>query len=45
MLAAMRRRYTRDSYFELVARIRATLTDVALSSDFPVRRAKTSRRH
>jgi tRNA-2-methylthio-N6-dimethylallyladenosine synthase len=36
VLAAMRRRYTRDSYLELVARIRGTLTDVALSTDMIV---------
>ncbi|MEO8260075.1 MAG: tRNA (N6-isopentenyl adenosine(37)-C2)-methylthiotransferase MiaB [Acidobacteriota bacterium] len=36
VLAAMRRRYTRDSYLELVARIRATLPDVALSTDMIV---------
>jgi tRNA-2-methylthio-N6-dimethylallyladenosine synthase len=36
VLAAMRRRYTRDSYLELVARIRATLADVALSTDMIV---------
>jgi tRNA-2-methylthio-N6-dimethylallyladenosine synthase len=36
VLAAMRRRYTRDSYLELVARIRRTLTDVALSTDMIV---------
>jgi tRNA-2-methylthio-N6-dimethylallyladenosine synthase len=36
VLTAMRRRYTRDSYLELVARIRGTLTDVALSTDMIV---------
>jgi tRNA-2-methylthio-N6-dimethylallyladenosine synthase len=36
VLAAMRRRYTRDSYLELVARIRETLPDVALSTDMIV---------
>src|SRR5262245_33092811 len=36
VLAAMRRRYTRDSYLELVARIRETLPDVTLSTDMIV---------
>src|SRR4051812_10921525 len=36
VLAAMRRRYTRDSYLDLVARIRETLPDVALSTDMIV---------
>jgi tRNA-2-methylthio-N6-dimethylallyladenosine synthase len=36
VLAAMRRRYTRDSYMALVDRIRATLPDVALSTDMIV---------
>ena len=36
VLGAMRRRYTRDSYLDLVARIRATLPDVALSTDMIV---------
>jgi tRNA-2-methylthio-N6-dimethylallyladenosine synthase len=36
VLAAMRRRYTRDSYLDLVARIRARLPDVALSTDMIV---------
>jgi tRNA-2-methylthio-N6-dimethylallyladenosine synthase len=36
MLEAMRRRYTRDSYLELVARIRESLPDVALSTDMIV---------
>src|SRR5205807_1238005 len=36
VLEAMRRRYTRESYLELVARIRATLPDVALSTDMIV---------
>jgi tRNA-2-methylthio-N6-dimethylallyladenosine synthase len=36
VLQAMRRRYSRDSYLELVARIRATLPDVALSTDMIV---------
>jgi tRNA-2-methylthio-N6-dimethylallyladenosine synthase len=36
VLAAMRRRYTRDSYLALVDRIRATLPDVALSTDMIV---------
>src|SRR4029079_13714956 len=36
VLDAMRRRYTRDSYLELVARIRASLPDVALSTDMIV---------
>ena len=33
VLAAMRRRYTRDSYLALVEKIRETLPDVALSTD------------
>jgi tRNA-2-methylthio-N6-dimethylallyladenosine synthase len=36
VLQAMRRRYTRDSYLDLVSRIRATLPDVALSTDMIV---------
>ncbi len=36
ILKAMRRRYTRESYLDLVARIRATLPDVALSTDMIV---------
>jgi tRNA-2-methylthio-N6-dimethylallyladenosine synthase len=36
VLQAMRRRYTRDSYLDLVARIRAALPDVALSTDMIV---------
>jgi tRNA-2-methylthio-N6-dimethylallyladenosine synthase len=36
VLEAMRRRYTRDSYLELVGRIRAALPDVALSTDMIV---------
>jgi tRNA-2-methylthio-N6-dimethylallyladenosine synthase len=36
VLAAMRRRYTRESYLELVARIRATLPGVSLSTDMIV---------
>src|SRR5438094_6464357 len=32
----MRRRYTRESYLDLVARIRAALPDVALSTDMIV---------
>jgi tRNA-2-methylthio-N6-dimethylallyladenosine synthase len=36
VLDAMRRRYTRDSYLELVARIRQLLPDVALSTDMIV---------
>jgi tRNA-2-methylthio-N6-dimethylallyladenosine synthase len=36
VLAAMRRRYTRDSYLALVDRIRATLPEVALSTDMIV---------
>src|SRR5207253_9262133 len=36
VLAAMRRRYTRESYLDLVAEIRETLPDVALSTDMIV---------
>jgi tRNA-2-methylthio-N6-dimethylallyladenosine synthase len=36
VLAAMRRRYTRDSYLELVERVRASLPEVALSTDMLV---------
>jgi len=36
VLEAMRRRYTRESYLELVARIREALPDVALSTDMIV---------
>ena len=36
VLDAMRRRYTRESYLDLVARIRASLSDVALSTDMIV---------
>ncbi len=36
ILDAMRRRYTRESYLELVETIRATLPDVALSTDMIV---------
>jgi tRNA-2-methylthio-N6-dimethylallyladenosine synthase len=36
VLASMRRRYTRESYLELVARIRSLLPDVALSTDMIV---------
>src|SRR5437667_446256 len=36
VLASMRRRYTRESYLELVAAIRETLPDVALSTDMIV---------
>jgi tRNA-2-methylthio-N6-dimethylallyladenosine synthase len=36
VLEAMRRRYTRASYLDLVARIRETLPDVALSTDMIV---------
>jgi len=36
VLETMRRRYTRESYLDLVARIRTTLPDVALSTDMIV---------
>jgi len=36
VLAAMRRRYTRESYLDLVGEIRAALPDVALSTDMIV---------
>jgi tRNA-2-methylthio-N6-dimethylallyladenosine synthase len=36
VLDAMRRRYSRESYLDLVARIRKTLPDVALSTDMIV---------
>src|SRR5437870_5556944 len=36
VLDAMRRRYTRDSYLDLVGRIRTALPDVALSTDMIV---------
>ena len=36
MLAAMRRRHTREQYLELVDRLRATLPDLALSTDMIV---------
>jgi tRNA-2-methylthio-N6-dimethylallyladenosine synthase len=36
VLEAMRRRYTRESYLDLVAAIRATLPEVALSTDMIV---------
>jgi tRNA-2-methylthio-N6-dimethylallyladenosine synthase len=36
VLEAMRRRYTRESYLDLVARIRETLPDTALSTDMIV---------
>jgi len=36
VLSAMRRRYSRESYLELVGRIRSTLPDVAISTDMIV---------
>src|SRR5438093_3068861 len=36
VLEAMRRRYTRESYLDLVSAVRATLPDVALSTDMIV---------
>ena len=36
VLEAMRRRYTRESYLDLVARVRESLPDVALSTDMIV---------
>ena len=36
VLSAMRRRYTRDSYLELIAQIRASLPEVAISTDMIV---------
>jgi tRNA-2-methylthio-N6-dimethylallyladenosine synthase len=36
VLEAMRRRYTRDSYLDLIGRIRAMVPDVALSTDMIV---------
>ncbi len=36
ILAAMRRRYTRESYLDLIGRIRDTLPEVALSTDMIV---------
>ena len=36
ILSAMNRQHTREQYFELVARIRAARSDIALSSDFIV---------
>jgi tRNA-2-methylthio-N6-dimethylallyladenosine synthase len=36
VLEAMRRRYTRDSYLELIAQVRESLPDVALSTDMIV---------
>ena len=33
VLAQMRRRYTRESYLDLVGRLRATIPDIALSTD------------
>jgi tRNA-2-methylthio-N6-dimethylallyladenosine synthase len=36
MLAAMRRRHTREDYFDLVARLRQSVPDIALSTDMIV---------
>jgi tRNA-2-methylthio-N6-dimethylallyladenosine synthase len=36
LLSAMRRRYTRESYLELVASLRAAMPDIALSTDMIV---------
>src|SRR6185295_2669179 len=36
VLEAMRRRYTRESYLDLIGRIRAMVPDVALSTDMIV---------
>ena len=36
MLFKMRRNHSRESYLELVEKIRSTIPDVALSSDFIV---------
>jgi tRNA-2-methylthio-N6-dimethylallyladenosine synthase len=36
VLAAMRRRYTRDAYLDLVARLRDAMPDIALSTDMIV---------